>query len=89
MAYSQKVVEHYENPRNVGSFEKGDESGAVGFTCGKPAQHGSQSGTPSSLAAAPGSPRPACRTGVGQQSYRPVVSSQPTTPVTRRPRIVW
>ncbi|RYF72598.1 MAG: Fe-S cluster assembly scaffold IscU, partial [Comamonadaceae bacterium] len=21
MAYSEKVVEHYENPRNVGSFE--------------------------------------------------------------------
>ena len=22
MAYSQKVIEHYENPKNVGSFEK-------------------------------------------------------------------
>jgi len=28
MAYSDKVLDHYENPRNVGSFEKDD--GAVG-----------------------------------------------------------
>ena len=28
MSYSQKVIDHYENPRNVGSFTKDD--GAVG-----------------------------------------------------------
>ena len=28
MAYSTKVIDHYENPRNVGSFDKGD--GRVG-----------------------------------------------------------
>ena len=36
MAYSQKVVEHYENPRNVGSFEKGDASVGTGMV-GAPA----------------------------------------------------
>lgn len=36
MAYSEKVVEHYENPRNVGSFEKGDESVGTGMV-GAPA----------------------------------------------------
>jgi len=36
MAYSQKVVEHYENPRNVGSFEKGDETVGTGMV-GAPA----------------------------------------------------
>lgn len=38
MAYSDKVIDHYENPRNVGSFDKNDPnvgSGMVGApACG-------------------------------------------------------
>ncbi len=36
MAYSEKVIEHYENPRNVGSFDKGDDSIGTGMV-GAPA----------------------------------------------------
>ena len=36
MAYSEKVVEHYENPRNVGAFDKNDESVGTGMV-GAPA----------------------------------------------------
>jgi len=36
MAYSEKVVEHYENPRNVGTFDKNDESVGTGMV-GAPA----------------------------------------------------
>ena len=36
MAYSNKVIDHYENPRNVGSFDKSDESIGTGMV-GAPA----------------------------------------------------
>ncbi|GMR20516.1 MAG: Fe-S cluster assembly scaffold IscU [Gammaproteobacteria bacterium] len=36
MAYSEKVLDHYENPRNVGSFEKNDISVGTGMV-GAPA----------------------------------------------------
>jgi nitrogen fixation NifU-like protein len=36
MAYSQQVVDHYENPRNVGSFDKNDADVGTGMV-GAPA----------------------------------------------------
>jgi nitrogen fixation NifU-like protein len=36
MAYSSKVIDHYENPRNVGGFDKGDDSVGTGMV-GAPA----------------------------------------------------
>jgi nitrogen fixation protein NifU and related proteins len=36
MAYSDKVIDHYENPRNVGSFRKDDEGVGTGMV-GAPA----------------------------------------------------
>jgi nitrogen fixation NifU-like protein len=36
MAYSDKVIDHYENPRNVGSFDKEDPSVGSGMV-GAPA----------------------------------------------------
>ena len=36
MAYSNKVIDHYENPRNVGTFDKNDESVGTGMV-GAPA----------------------------------------------------
>ena len=36
MAYSNKVIDHYENPRNVGSFDRNDEAIGTGMV-GAPA----------------------------------------------------
>jgi nitrogen fixation NifU-like protein len=36
MAYSEKVIDHYEHPRNVGSFAKGDDTIGTGMV-GAPA----------------------------------------------------
>ena len=36
MAYSDKVIDHYENPRNVGSFDKADDQVGTGMV-GAPA----------------------------------------------------
>ena len=36
MAYSDKVIDHYENPRNVGSMDKADDSVGTGLV-GAPA----------------------------------------------------
>lgn len=31
MAYNKKVIDHYENPRNVGSFENGEKNVGTGL----------------------------------------------------------
>jgi nitrogen fixation protein NifU and related proteins len=36
MAYSDKVIDHYENPRNVGAFDKSDQAVGTGMV-GAPA----------------------------------------------------
>ncbi|ATD64730.1 Fe-S cluster assembly scaffold IscU [Neisseria weixii] len=36
MAYSDKVIDHYENPRNVGTFDKSDDTVGTGMV-GAPA----------------------------------------------------
>ncbi|CAK0755211.1 scaffold protein for iron-sulfur cluster assembly [Gammaproteobacteria bacterium] len=36
MSYSTKVIDHYENPRNVGAFEKSDQNVGTGMV-GAPA----------------------------------------------------
>ena len=35
MAYSEKVIDHYNNPRNMGSFKK-DEDGGGNWNCRSP-----------------------------------------------------
>jgi nitrogen fixation NifU-like protein len=44
MSYSDKVLDHYEHPRNVGSFDKSDPSVGTGLV-GAPAcgHHGQKS----------------------------------------------
>ena len=32
MSYSTKVLDHYENPRNVGSFDKNDDAVGTGWS---------------------------------------------------------
>ena len=41
MAYSDKVIDHYENPRNVGSFDKSDAHVGTGMV-GAPAGGGAK-----------------------------------------------
>ena len=36
MAYSEKVIDHYENPRNVGKFDEGEDNIGTGMV-GAPA----------------------------------------------------
>ena len=37
MAYSDKVIDHYENPRNVGKLDEADESVGTGMVVRLPA----------------------------------------------------
>jgi len=36
MAYSDKVIDHYENPRNVGALDKGAEDVGTGLVGAPP-----------------------------------------------------
>lgn len=37
MAYSDKVIDHYENPRNVGTFDKTTNLSAPAWSAHRPA----------------------------------------------------
>lgn len=37
MSYSNKVLDHYENPRNVGSFAKDDDAVGTAWSARPPA----------------------------------------------------
>ncbi len=36
MAYSDKVIEHYENPRNVGTFDKDEATTSAPASSARP-----------------------------------------------------
>jgi hypothetical protein len=94
MAYSEKVIEHYENPRNVGAFDKDDEDVGTGMV-GAPAcgdvmklqikgPPTASSRTPSSRPTAAARPSPPARWSPNgsraRRSTRPGASRTPRSP---------